>query len=70
MVFFRFLPHRASITFRMIFFRSGAVVPAQRAAWARPAAAFPPRRPSDTAAGSFFFPFFVAMGQSYHPGGE
>ena len=44
----------------MIFFRSAAVVPAQRAAWARPAAAFPPRRPSDTAAGSFLF--FLAMG--------
>ena len=44
----------------MIFFRSAAVVPAQRAACARPAAAFPPRRPSDTAAGSFLF--FLAMG--------
>jgi hypothetical protein len=44
----------------MIFFRSAAVVPAQRAAWARPAAAFPPRRPSDTAAGSFLF--FLSMG--------
>ena len=39
----------------MIARRSSAVVPAQRAAWARPAAAFPPRRPNATAAGFFFF---------------
>ena len=58
-VVFRFFPHLASITFRMIFFRSAAVVPAQRTAWARPAAAFPPQRPSDTAAGSFLF--FLAI---------
>jgi hypothetical protein len=49
------LPHRASITFRMIARRSSAVVPAQRAAWAFPAAALPPRRPSATAAGFFRF---------------
>ena len=53
-VFLRFaLPHRASITFRMIARRSSAVVPAQRAACAFPAAALPPRRPSATAAGFF-----------------
>jgi hypothetical protein len=47
------LPHRAASTSRMILFRSSGVVPAQRAACARPAAAFPPRRPSATAAGFF-----------------
>ena len=55
-VFLRFaLPHRASITFRMIARRSSGVVPAQRAACAFPAAALPPRRPSATAAGFFRF---------------
>lgn len=55
-VFLRFvLPHRASITFRMIARRSSAVVPAQRAAWAFPAAALPPRRPRATAAAFFRF---------------
>src|SRR5258708_1808923 len=49
------LPHRASITFRMIARRSSGVVPAQRAACAFPAAALPPRRPSATAAGFFRF---------------
>ena len=55
-VFLRFaLPHRASITFRMIARRSSGVVPAHLAACAFPAAALPPRRPSATAAGFFRF---------------
>ena len=49
------LPHRASITFRMIARRSSGVVPAHLAACAFPAAALPPRRPSATAAGFFRF---------------
>lgn len=54
-VFFPFSPQRALITFRMIAFRSSAVVPAQRAAWAFPAAALPPKRPRATAAAFFRF---------------